>query len=62
MILSYLTILSTILATTNAGEWPSWRGPARDDVSMETSSRAGPRQLGHSPAFVVARIVERIVR
>jgi outer membrane protein assembly factor BamB len=34
-ILSYLTILSTILATTYAGDWPSWRGPARDDVSME---------------------------
>ena len=34
-ILSYLTILSTILATTYAGDWPSWRGPARDDISME---------------------------
>ena len=34
-ILSYLTILSTILAMTYAGDWPSWRGPARDDISME---------------------------
>ena len=34
-LLSFLLIISNVLVTAHAGDWPSWRGPARDDVSME---------------------------
>ena len=34
-LLSFLLILSNVLVTVDAGDWPSWRGPARDDISKE---------------------------
>ena len=30
-----LLVLTLCAATTLAGDWPTWRGPARDDVSTE---------------------------
>ena len=35
---------------THAGDWPSWRGPNRDDVSLETGllkswPDGGPKKL-----------------
>ena len=35
ILLSCISIFFTALIIANAGDWPSWRGPARDDVSME---------------------------
>ena len=34
-LLSFLLIIYNVLVTADAGDWPSWRGPARDDVSKE---------------------------
>jgi len=34
-LLSLLLIISNVLVIAHAGDWPSWRGPARDDVSTE---------------------------
>ena len=34
-LLSVLSILVINFSFLNAGDWPSWRGTARDDVSTE---------------------------
>ena len=35
ILLSYLSIVITGHIYLHAGDWPSWRGIARDDVSTE---------------------------